>query len=119
MKSLLTGAICTLVLVTTASSAMAEEVAVNEITSASPEIQPFNLVHRAYSGHFSAEGIPGFQGLVMAYRAGQVEAEDLMEVAIQQGRLSPDALEDQGYVNAVRFQLRGLERDTLRRGNRL
>ena len=110
MKRLLTGAIVTAVFATTASAVMASEVAVTAISSETQEIKPFNLVHRAYSGHFSDQGIPGFHGLTMAYRSGQLNAEDLIETAINQGRLSPETLDDTGYVNAVRFQLRKLER---------
>jgi hypothetical protein len=73
-----------------------------------PEIKPFNLVHRAYSGDFTEEGIPGFNRLGRAYQSGEIQAEDLVATAIDQGRLSEDTLNDQGYLNAVEFQLRNL-----------
>jgi hypothetical protein len=109
MKRFLTTAIFTAMLTTTASAAAAGEVAVTSIHLQTQEIKPFNLVHRAYSGHFSAEGIPGFNRLTTAYRSGQLNAEDLVQTAINQGRLSPETLQDKGYINAVNFQLRELE----------
>ncbi len=114
MKRLLTGTIFTILLATSSTAAFAGEVAVNSANaSLNRDIKPFNLVHRAYSGHFSEQGIPGFNRLAMAYRSGQIEAEDLVQTAIDQGRLSPDALDDTGYVNAVKFQLQDLrDRDS-------
>jgi hypothetical protein len=32
-----------------------------------------------------------------------------VQTAINQGRLSPETLQDKGYINAVNFQLRELE----------
>lgn len=107
MKRFLTSAMMTAVLTITAATA--SEVSVAATNLGAQEIKPFNLVHRAYSGHFSDNGIPGFNRLKTAYRSGQLDAEDLMQAAIEQGRLSPDRLEDRGYVNAVAFQLRQLE----------
>jgi hypothetical protein len=112
MQRFLKGTIFALVVMTTAGAASASEVAAtSSMTPSNNEIKPFNLVHRAYSGHFSAAGIPGFQTLTTAYHNGQIEAEDLVKTAINQGRLSPDTLMDQGYINAVEFQLQELEQD--------
>jgi len=114
MKRFLTGTVFTILLATTSTAASAGEVAVNSANaSVNRDIKPFNLVHRAYSGHFSEQGVPGFNGLATAYQSGQIEAEDLVQTAINQGRLSPDALDDAGYVNAVDFQLQDLrDRDS-------
>jgi hypothetical protein len=109
MKRFLTGTVFTVVLATNATAAFAGEVAVNSANaSVNRDIKPFNLVHRAYSGHFSEQGVPSFNGLATAYQNGQIEAEDLVQTAVDQGRLSPDALDDAGYVNAVDFQLQDL-----------
>ena len=109
MKRLLTGTVFTILLATNSTAAFAGEVAVNSANaSVNRDIKPFNLVHRAYSGHFSEQGVPGFNGLATAYQSGQIEAEDLVQTAIEQGRLSPEMLEDQGYINAVDFQLQDL-----------
>jgi len=109
MKRLLTSTLFTILLVGNATAAFAGELAANTSSnSAIREIKPFNLVHRAYSGHFSEQDIPGFNGLITAYKSGQIEAEDLVQTAINQGRLSADTLNDQGYMNAVKSQLRDL-----------
>jgi hypothetical protein len=89
--------------------ALAGEVAAVSSSDSSREIKPFNLVHRAYSGHFSEEGIPGFHNLMIAHESGQITAEDLVQTAIDQGRLSPDKLNDEGYLHTVRFQLQHLD----------
>jgi hypothetical protein len=114
MKRFLTGTVFTIFLATTSTAVLAGEVAVNSANaSVNRDIKPFNLVHRAYSGHFSEQGVPGFNGLATAYQSGQIEAEDLVQTAIDQGRLSPDALDDAGYINAVDFQLQDLrDRDS-------
>ncbi len=114
MKRFFTGTLFTILLATTSTAASAGEVAVNSANaSVNGDIKPFNLVHRAYSGHFSEQGVPGFNGLVTAYESGQIEAEDLVQTAIDQGRLSPAALDDPGYVNAVKYQLQDLrDRDS-------
>ena len=109
MKRLLTSTLFTILLATNSTAALAGELAANSSKdSVIREIKPFNLVHRAYSGHFSEQDIPGFNGLITAYQTGQIEAEDLVQTAINQGRLSADTLDDKGYVNAVKFQLRDL-----------
>lgn len=113
MKGLrvVTSSLLTLGLALASPVALAGEIAAVSANENNREIKPFNLVHRAYSGHFSEQGIPGFQGLVTAYESGQLDAEDLVQTAIDQGRLSPDTLEDQGYLHTVRSQLQHLELD--------
>ena len=116
--AILAGSLFTLGLATFSPAALASEVAVvSSAKTAIHQIQPFNLVHRAYSGHFSQQGIPGFNGLTTAYRGGEIEAEDLVEVAISQGRLSPETLTDEAYLKAVEFQLRDLQNNQGDSGN--
>lgn len=107
--NILASSLLTISLTTVSPAALAGEVAAASKGNATvPEIEPFNLVHRAYSGHFSQQGIPGFTGLATAYRSGEIEAQDLVQIAINQGRLSEDTLNDESYLNAVAFQLRNL-----------
>ena len=73
------------------------------------EIEPFNLVYTAYQGGYSENGIPSYDGLSAAYDSGDITAEDLMEVAISEGRLSASKLDDPSYVNAVKAHLEHLE----------
>jgi len=88
-----------------------EPVAQNEsghCSSASKSIDPFRLVYRAYEGSFRAQGIPGGGALLDRIALKRITAEDLVQSAIEQGRLSSDALDDRAYINAVEFQMRGL-----------
>lgn len=111
MKGLrfLSSSLLTAGLLMSSPMALAGEVAAVSSGDSSREIKPFNLVHRAYSGHFSEQGIPGFHNLMIAYESGQITAEDLVQTAIDQGRLSRDKLNDEGYLHTVRFQLQQLD----------
>jgi hypothetical protein len=66
---------------------------------------PVDLVSLAYQGFFESEGIPKFSGLIYASESGQVTAEDLVRVAIGMHRLSPDAINDQGFLAQIKQQL--------------
>ena len=71
--------------------------------------EAFNLVSSAYRGQYESQGIEGYAVMVSNYNSGELTAEKLIQAAIDAGELSPKALEDEGYVNAVELQL-----DTLR-----
>ncbi len=83
-------------------------------TAAAPQVSaatrtaytPHTLVHAAYNGRL--EGIPSFALLKRAVALRQVRAEDVIEAAISQGRLSEERLEDRAFRSAVRANLRGL-----------
>ncbi|MCU0536968.1 MAG: hypothetical protein MUD14_24025 [Hydrococcus sp. Prado102] len=64
-------------------------------------IQPFNLVRLGYQGYFQDQGIPGYGAFHSAAQNRRVTATKLIESAIEKGRLSPDALNNQDYVDAV------------------
>lgn len=70
--------------------------------------EAFSLVRSAYRGQYKAQGIPAFRSLENAYRRGQIDAEDLVRSAVQAEDLSPQALEDAAYLNAVEANLRTL-----------
>ncbi|NJM89496.1 MAG: hypothetical protein HC847_22400 [Hydrococcus sp. RU_2_2] len=67
--------------------------------------RPFNLVHLGYQGYFQDDGIPSNGAFRTAIKHRLVTAETLIESAIKKGRLSPDALNNQDYVDAVEVQL--------------
>jgi hypothetical protein len=71
-------------------------------------VTPFNLVFLAYQGFFESEGIPKFNGLENGYRQGDVTAESLVKVAVSMRRLTPDAINNQAYLTAVKHQLDSL-----------
>lgn len=70
--------------------------------------EAFNLVSSAYRGDFEEQGINSYAVLISNYEAGELTAEDLIEAAIESGELSPSALEDSAYVEAVDSQLSAL-----------
>ena len=70
--------------------------------------EAFNLVSSAYRGDFEDQGINSYAVLVDDYEAGELTAEDLIEAAVDAGELSPMALEDDSYVEAVDSQLNAL-----------
>jgi hypothetical protein len=72
------------------------------------QITPFNLAEQAYRGYFKDQGIPSYDRLSVSYNEGKVTALDLVKSAIQANRLSPQTLNDRGYLNAVDDQLRSL-----------
>lgn len=74
--------------------------------SAMPQVTPFNLVFLAYQGYFEAEGISSYGNLVADFNSGRVTAEDLVESAIIDNRLTEAARNDTGYVRSVEHQLR-------------
>lgn len=71
----------------------------NNITT----VKPFNLVHLGYQGYF--KNIPSNGAFISGIKSGRINAKTLIESAIAQGRLSPESLNDQGYVNSVNNQL--------------
>ena len=70
--------------------------------------EAFNLVSSGYRGDFEDQGINSYAVFVSNYEAGELTAEDLIEAAIESGELSPTALEDASYVEAVDSQLSAL-----------
>lgn len=112
MKSIhfLINSILTISLVSVPQAALAGEIS-SSSDSVRQEIEPFNLVHRAYSGHFSEQGIPGFNRFITACQTGDICAEDLVKTAIEQERLPQDTLNDEEYLQAVEFQLQTLEQE--------
>ena len=70
--------------------------------------EAFNLVSSAYRGDFEEEGINSYAVLVTDYQDGQLTAEDLVQAAVDAGELSPSALEDDSYIEAVDSQLYSL-----------
>ena len=112
MKRLTLGIISTLLISTAVSPAVqASETTLNAATldSTRPaylaETSPFNLVQLAYRGYFADRGIPSYQALVSAYSLGKISAENLVQTGVETGRLSPNAINDQGYINAVEKML--------------
>lgn len=76
-----------------------------ETNNAGYNLSPNSLVSLAYRGELSDWGIPGYARL----QSGRITAESLVKAAIEAGRLSPEVLEDEGYLNVVDIKLMGLK----------
>lgn len=113
MKRLIIGGISALMLASAhAPAATAQKTALTSTTVRSTitrALTPFNLVSLANQGYFKNQGIPSSGALVAAHRAGRVSAEDIVKSAVATNRLSPQVLNDQRYLSAVKAQLSNLE----------
>ena len=69
------------------------------------EITPFNLVMSSYQGSFSNQDIPSYRSFTAAVQSGRITANDLVEQAIASGRLNPETINDQAYLNHVQSHL--------------
>lgn len=69
--------------------------------SESRAISPFRLVDLARNGYFESYGIPSHAALVSAVQTGRVTAEDLVESAVMDQRLTADKLDDRRYLRSV------------------
>ena len=70
--------------------------------------EAFNLVSSAYRGEFEDQGVNSYATFISNYETGELTAEDLIDAAIEAGDLSPSAMEDTSYVEAVESQLDAL-----------
>lgn len=113
MKRLVFGGLSVLLLTAAIAPAVkAQTTAVNPTTlnsTSTRQLKPFNLVNLAHRGYFKQQGIPSYLTLASAYRTGRIDAFDLVQAAVKANRLSPETLTDQGYLNSVEVQLRGLQ----------
>ena len=112
MKTALLMSLSALTLSLVATPTIAKEVSQSNPASTSRsivEITPFDLVYNGYQGYFIDQGIPSYAVFTSAINTGKVNAEDLVEKAIAKGRLAPETIDDQGYLNSVKGLLDTLE----------
>jgi hypothetical protein len=77
------------------------------------EVTPAQLVSLAENGYLHDQSIPRAATLINEYQAGRITARDLVQAAIRDGRLTPNTLNNQEFLNAVARQMQGLyEGDT-------
>ncbi len=111
MKSLIISGLSVLAVTTAAIPSFANElVAMKNRSSVIQEITPVNLVQLGYQGYFKNQGIPSGGRFTAEANSGDIDAKTLVKSAIAIGRLSPDTINDQGYLNIVEIQLQGLDK---------
>lgn len=71
-------------------------------------IEPSSLVSSAYHGDLEEAGVPSYNQLKQQYRVGSIDAESLVEKAIEAGEISSELANDESYMNGVRINLQQL-----------
>ena len=74
-------------------------------------LSPVNLVSHGRGGTFSEQGIPGYIRFSLAIKSGKINAESLVNSAIEAGRLSSEVLNDSNYLSNVQFELSQIDND--------
>ncbi|MEL6441432.1 MAG: hypothetical protein AAFQ80_19535 [Cyanobacteria bacterium J06621_8] len=72
------------------------------------DITPTDLVSASYQGRFTDFGVPRHHALTTAFKSGTLSPESLVKSAIEAGRLAPETIDNQGYLNAVEDSLDNL-----------
>lgn len=113
MKRLMISTLSALVLSSVATPVFAGEMAaISDGKHHVQEITPINLVVLADRGFFRDQGIPSGFSLIHAVKTGRIDARNLVEVAIANNRLTPDTLNDTGYLSVVQMELEDLDRSS-------
>jgi hypothetical protein len=114
MKRFITFSLSTLLVVFTAATAQAQTplrlqsltIAATPATQISnAQLSPADLVSFARRGSFKAQGIPSYAAFDNDYAVGKITPESLIKSAIATNRLTPEALNDRSYLQAVDVQL--------------
>ena len=74
-------------------------------------ITPADLVDSAYQGRLVDLGIPSHGAFSSAAKSGRVDSQLLVKSGIQSGRLDPETINDQLYLNHVKSFLRHFDED--------
>ena len=78
------------------------------VAQAETKLSSFNVVSLAYQGRLMENGIPGYGSLEAGVNFGTITAEDVIQAAIDSGRLTEDSLQDSEFILAVGRQLQSL-----------
>ncbi|KST63245.1 hypothetical protein [Mastigocoleus testarum] len=112
MPRLLFATIGTLLFATTAiqpalanENVVASKVGQNQVVK---NVTPFNLVIFAYRGQL--KGVSGYHSLLNSIAFKEVTGKDLVQRGIDNGRLSPETINNSDYIRAVEYKLQDLLR---------
>lgn len=113
MKRLILATLSTLAILGMVNPVSAEPIAATNTNSIrdNVELTPFSLVTDGYQGYFTTQGIPSNAQYLSAIKTGKVDAENLVEAAIASGRLAPDKINDNSYLNHVQSYLNNLDKN--------
>jgi hypothetical protein len=114
MKGLIFAGLSAFLMSTSAIAAPQPSFATNAVVrsneTSAVEISPNALANLAYQGHFRSQGIPGYSGLLNAHASGRVGARDVIQAAINAGRLPAETLSNSNYVQNVEYKLASLNK---------
>jgi hypothetical protein len=113
MKGLIFGSLSVMLLASMSTPAVRAEIPrenaynypAQDTPSFNSQITPFNLVGLAYQGFLKNQGIPSGGILINLYQNREITGKDLVESAVKANRLSPEVLNDSGYIADVDNQL--------------
>lgn len=77
-------------------------------TTSTSQLKPFNAAFLAYQGALKQQGIPSGSALIFEYQIKNLTAVDVVKAAVNANKLSPEVLNDEGYLSAVDSQLTSL-----------
>lgn len=73
--------------------------------AATPQASPVDVVNLARNGYFREWGIPSYALLIQEVATGQIAPEDIVRAAVQDKRVSPEALTNKRFLNVVEAEL--------------
>lgn len=74
-------------------------------------ITPVDLVNSGYQGRLANFNIPGYGAFNTAVKAKKINSQVLVKSAIQSGRLEPEKINDNSYLNRVQSLLNLIDQD--------
>ncbi|AFZ54639.1 hypothetical protein [Cyanobacterium aponinum] len=110
MKNLISSVIYTSMLILMVNPSYANDLAMKSQNSRfiGYETNPHNLVDLGYQGYFKDSGIPSAGLFLHQVNTGKITAQKLVQIGIDNGRLSADKINDDSYINSVASYLRQL-----------
>lgn len=103
MRNIINSLIFTLMFVLMANPSYGDELVMKSKTSQFTGYQtnPNNLLDLGYQGYFNNQGIPSSGLFIHQVNTGEIIAKKLVQIGIDNGRLSADKINDDNYINYV------------------
>jgi hypothetical protein len=69
------------------------------------QVTAFELSGLARNGYLANQGIPSTGRLSFELQSGRITAEDIVKAGVQANLVSPNELNDRGYIRAIEYNL--------------
>lgn len=86
-------------------SAFALFLAIAPDGTATPQATPVDVVNLARNGYFREWGVPSYSLLTQEVATGRIAPKDIVRAAVQDKRVSPEALTNKRFLNVVEAEL--------------